>query len=74
MKFLILCFILSGCSISQCPVDIGDRVQRRIDGEKGVVVSIDEQGGWTKNCGIAVQYEDGTLTEDFVYNWAFVKL
>ena len=74
MKALILCLFASGCSFSLCPVEIGDKVVQRDNGKKGVVISIDGWGAGTKNCGIAVQYEDGTLTENFVYNWAFTKL
>lgn len=84
MKFeiilIVLLFIISSCcaiwsvTIPGCPVEIGDKVVKRDNGKKGLVISIDGWGSSGENCRIAVQYEDGTLTEDFVYNWAFVKL
>ena len=70
---IILCAVIWLSTVNYCPFEVGDSVIG-YDGKNGSVVSIRGWGSRSKNCAIAVQYEDGTLTEDFVYNWHYSRL
>ena len=77
---IALAFLIVSCSsiwissLPGCPVEIGDKVVRITDGKIGNVISIGGWGSATDNCSIAVHHQDGSITEDFVYNWHYSKL
>jgi len=62
MKILTLALVvaLAGCIPNRCPVFIGQEVQDRGAGKRGVIGAIDPSGGWTSACVVGVRWSDGT--------------
>ena len=66
LKVLLVALLLTGCG---CGLDVGDIVTDRLTGEVGVIDMINSDGAGTKECKVAVRYND--RREYWVYGFHF---
>ena len=63
---LVFYLALAGCSVSNCPVAVGDNVS--MADRAGEVRAVMAEGGWTESCYVGVLWADGDHT--YEYGWA----